>query len=377
VIDSQKPARKPVWQRINKLFLLFVAIPTLASSAYFGLIASDIYVSQSKFVIYNPQLPSAGSGLGGLLQGVGLGNNSTYAANAVHDYLLSRDALLQLQKTLHYRKLFQTRSIDPFNRFGGWLWFDTRFEQLYRYYIHMVGDDVDPATNISTLNVDAYTARDAQRINQALLLQAQQLVDRMNSGANEDAVKFYQQRVNSAEIKVQAAAVALATYRNQSKIFNPAPQADLQEQLIAKLQTQQLATQLQLAQLEVNAPKNPSILLLKRNIADLQRQIEQMSTKIVGSNTSLASKSTTFERLSLSQNFAQRELAANLNALEQARVQAQKQQLFIETIVTPNLPDEALLPRRWRNVLATVLLGLLLWGVFSVVIGGIREHHEP
>ena len=344
---------------------------------YFGLIASDVYISQSKFVIYNPQLPNASVGLGGLLQGVGLGSNSSYAANAVHDYLLSRDALLQLQHTLHYRQMVQHSSIDPFNRFGGWLWFDTSFEQLYRYYTHMVGDDVDSATNITTLNVDAYTASDAQRINKALLAQAQKLVDRMNSRANEDAVSFYQRRVNEAEIKVQAAAEALANYRNNSKVFSPGPQADLQAQLITKLRTQQLAIQLQLAQLEINAPKNPRILLLKHDIADLQSQITEESTKITGSTTSLASKSAAFEKLSLSQSFAQRELAADISALEQAQVQAQKQQLFIETIVAPNLPDEALLPRRWRSVLATALLGLLLWGVFSVVIGGIREHHEP
>ena len=52
--DSPQTVRKPLWQRINKLFLVVVVLPTLVSSLYFGLIASDVYISQSKFVIYNP-----------------------------------------------------------------------------------------------------------------------------------------------------------------------------------------------------------------------------------------------------------------------------------------------------------------------------------
>jgi len=78
----------------------------------------------------------------------------------------------------------------------------------------------------------------------------------------------------------------------------------------------------------------------------------------------------------LDQTFAEKKLAAAISALEQARVQAQKQQLFIETVVTPNLPDDALEPKRGRGVLATLVVGLMLWGVLSVVIGGIKEHHE-
>ncbi len=374
--ESQHPPRKPFWQRINKLFLFLVVIPTLGSSLYFGLIASDVYISQSKFVIYNPQTPSPGTGLGGLLQGVGLGNNSSYAANAVHDYLLSRDALQDLQKTLHYRQMVSRQGIDPFNRFGGWVWFDTTFEQLYRYYTRMVGDEVDATSNISTLNVDAYTAIDAQRVNQKLLTLAQQLVNRMNARANQDSVQFYQRQVLAAEAKVQAAAEALARYRNHSKVFSPAPQADLQAQLVSKLQDQQLAAQVQLGQMELNAPKNPRIPLIKKGIADLQRQIANQSAEVAGNHESLASKSVEYEQLNLAQSFAQKELAAAISSLKQARIQAQKHQLFIETIVQPNKPDEPMLPRRMRNILSTTIITLFLWGIFSVIIGGIREHNE-
>ncbi len=374
--ESQQPVRKPLWQRINKLFLVLVVLPTLVSTVYFGLIASDVYISQSKFVIYNPQTPSQSSGFGGLLQGVGIGNNSNYAANAVHDYLLSRDALEDLQTTLHYRQMVSENDIDPFNRFGGWIWFDNTFEQLYRYYTRMVGDDVDDRTNISTLSVDAYSARDAQRINRKLLKLAQHLVNQMNARANQETVRFFRGQVGAGEARVLAAAQALATYRNRSRLFSPIPEANLKAQLVTKLQNEQLAAQLQLGQLELNTPNNPRIRLLKKGIADLQRQIATQSAVVAGNRESLASKSVEYERLILAQSFAQKQLSVAIQSLEQARTEAQKQQLFIEEVVKPNLPDEALQPKRLRGVFATLLAGILLWGVFSVILAGIQEHHE-
>ena len=116
--------------------------------------------------------------------------------------------------------------------------------------------------------------------------------------------------------------------------------------------------------------------LLKKGIADLQQQIANQSANVAGNRESLASKSVEYERLTLAQSFAQRELAAEISSLEQARIQSEKRQLFIETIVSPNQPDQPLLPHRARGILATTVIGLLLWGIMSVIVGGIREHTE-
>ena len=370
------PAHKPIWKRIDKLFLIVVVIPTLASSVYFGLIASDVYISQSKFVIYNPQTPIPSTGLTGLLQGVGLGNNSSYAANAVHDYLLSRDALRDLQTTLHYKETVTKSYIDPFNRFGGWIWFDKSFEQLYRYYLRMTSDDINTTTNISTLTIDAYTARDARRINEELLRLAQLLINKLNRRANRANVAFYKNQVNIAESTLLLTAERLAQFQNHSGVFSPIPQANLRNTLIASLEKQQLTTSLQLNQLHTTAPTNPLTKILQKRLDSLQKQISAESRKVAGGEQSLATRSITYDKLQLRQNLAQKQLISAVNALEEARIQAQKQQLFLETIVKPNTPDEAIRPQRWRSFLATLLISLLTWGVFSVIFAGIREHHE-
>src|SRR6476646_82181 len=69
----------------SPLFLFAVLIPTLVASAYYGLIASDVYVSESRFVVRSPQRPQF-SGIGALLQGGSFARSQddTYS---VHDYV--------------------------------------------------------------------------------------------------------------------------------------------------------------------------------------------------------------------------------------------------------------------------------------------------
>ena len=44
--------------------------------------------------------------------------------------------------------------------------------------------------------------------------------------------------------------------------------------------------------------------------------------------------------------------------------------------VQPSLPDKAMEPRRLRSVVTIFLLGLIFWGVSSLVIAAIREHSD-
>ena len=367
---------KNLLKSFNLLFWVVVIVPTTISALYFGLIASDVYISQSKFIIYNPQSQSSSTGgLGSLLAGAGI-SSSSYGVNAAHDYITSRDALKALQQSLDIRSMYGRTNIDWINRYGGVVYFRKTFEGLYKYYTAMVGVEVDTTSNISTLTVNAYSPDDAKRINTELLTLAQQLIVRINEKADADTVQFYRQEVADGRKRAEQAAIALSQYRNQHGVFDPAPQSSLQFQLVAKLQDQLLQQENALAQILITTPQNPEIPVLQKSIETTRGAITNQTAIVVGASSSLASKSVVYEKLILDQSFAEKELAAAITAMEQARIQAQKQQLFIETVVNPNVPDEALQPKRLRGLLATIVIGLMLWGVLSVVIGGVKEHHD-
>ena len=360
-------------KRINRLFLLTVVIPTLLSIIYFGLIASDVYISESRFVVRSPDKQTA-TGLGALLQGAGF-SKAQDDSFAVHDYILSRDALQKLQIQFDISQAYGSKNVDIFSRFGGLDW-DTSFEALLRYYQKHVGVDADTASSISTLTVNAYTSQDAYNINESLLEMSEKLVNQLNERGRQDMIRFAAAEVTDAEKKAKTAALAVSRYRDQKNVFDPAGQSALQLQLVSKLQDELIATKNQLIQIQMLTRDNPQIPALQRRVESLQADITNETAKVAGAGGSLSNKAVEYERLKLESAFADKQLAAAFTSLEQARNEAQRKQFYLERIVQPNKPDTAIEPRRLRAILSTFALGMLMWGVLSIMLAGVREHHD-
>lgn len=371
----RRPSRLRRWLgHFGLVFWLTVVLPTVGAALYFGLVASDVYISESRFVVRSPQRPVA-SGLGALLQGTvfSRSQDDTYS---VHDFVRSRDALQELDKKLELRQAFSAAGIDPVNRFPGLAWWDKSFEALFRHYKAHVHINYDTVSSISILEVRAYTAQDAQRINQALLDMGERLVNQMNLRSRKDLIEVAEQEVRIAEERSKLAAAALSTFRSDRAVFDPDRQSAMQLQGVVKLREELLAAETQLQQVRQVSPNNPQVAVLQSRVDSLRRAVNQESAQVTGRQGGLIAKSPEYDRLLLEKTFADRQLATTLTALDNARSEASRKQLYLERLVQPNLPDDALEPRRIRSVLTTFFLGLLFWGVISLVLHSIREHTE-
>ena len=120
------------WLRKRRLFLLMVILPTLVATLYYGLVASDIYISESRFVIKSPdKKKSQVSTLANLVQTTGLSGGQEQA-NEVLTYVRSRDALLALEKSVRFRDRYTTIRADFLARFPQ-PWANDSFESLFKY----------------------------------------------------------------------------------------------------------------------------------------------------------------------------------------------------------------------------------------------------
>jgi len=129
-------------------------------------------------------------------------------------------------------------------------------------------------------------------------------------------------------------------------------------------------------QLQMITKDNPQIPVLRKRIEILEHEVELESARVTGGGRSLASKAAEFQRLVLEKEFADKQLASAFASLEQARNEAQRQALYLERVAQPSLPDEAMEPRRLRVILAVFVLGLIAWGVLTMLVAGIREHQD-
>lgn len=358
---------------INKLFLFCVVVPTFLAVVYFGLVASDVYVSESRFVLRSPEKQTM-TGLGALLQGTGF-SRAQDDSYTVHDYILSRDALQKLESQFSLSKEFGSDKIDIFSRFGGLDW-DRSFEALWRYYQRRVSVTSESVSSISTLTVRAFGAEEAFRINESLLEMSEALVNKLNERGRQDMIRFSAVEVAVAEQKAKAAALAVSRFRDQKGVFDPSGQSALALQLVSKLQDELIATKNQLIQIQTLTRDNPQIPALRKRVESLEADIVRETAKVAGAGGSLANKVADYERVKLESLFADKQLASALGSLEQARNDAQRKQFYLERIVQPNTPDIAIEPRRIRNVLATFLLGLVVWAILSILVAGVKEHAD-
>src|SRR6266568_4168611 len=193
----------------NRLFLLTVALPTTLAIIYYGFMASDVYISESHFVIRTPERQAA-SPLGSLLKGAGFtrSQDDTYT---VQDFIQSRDALKELNDKRDIAVSYGEPSIDRVSRFGGTNWWDKSFEALHRYYLKkVVTVNYDTASSITILQIRAFSPEEACRINEQLLEMSERLVNKMNERGQRDLIRSAAQEVADAEKKTTAASLALS-----------------------------------------------------------------------------------------------------------------------------------------------------------------------
>ena len=359
-------------KKFNGLFWMTVIVPTACSLAYFSLWAADRYVSESSFVVRSPGSQTPASGLGALLQNAGFSRaqDDTYT---VREYMGSRSALNELEKKLPVRSFYETKG-DIFSRFNGFGW-RGEGEAFYQYYKDKVAIAFDPVSGISTLSVESFDAGESQKINAALLARGEELINKLNVRARNDWIAQAQQNVEAAEERVKNAAEEMAGYRTKNGIFDLKAQSEAQMGLVSKLQDELIVIQTQLDQVRAVTPENPQIPGLKAREKSLQREIRQQMQMISGgSEHSITAQAAAYQRLFLENELAEKQLAAAIASLESAKAEAERKQLYLEVVSQPSRPDLALKPHRLYNIVATFLIGLMVYGIVGLLAASVREH---
>ncbi len=359
----------------NKLLMGVVVVPTLLSAIYFGVFASNVYVSESSFVIRSPRTQGSLSGLGALLQGAGF-SRSQDDTFTVQEFMRSRDALSKLNGNLKLKEHFSSSRIDFINRFNA-LGFGGQTEDLYRYFQDKFSIEMDSSSSITILKSKAFSPEMAQNINESFLREAETLINQLNDRARNDLVEFSERDVKESAANVKKVADQLNGFRIRNGVFDLQQQTKVQLQLVSKLQDELIAIKTQKAQVIAVTPKNPQILSLNAREASVRKEIARELGAIAGvGNASFSNKAAEFERLSLESKMAEQQYAASLASMESAKNEIQRKQLYLERVVQPNLPDMAREPQRILNIFTTFVLGLIIYGILRLLISSVKEHQD-
>jgi capsular polysaccharide transport system permease protein len=357
--------------RRGLFFLVAVLAPTLFATLYYGLIASNRFVSESEFVVRSVSSHRA-TGLEMLFQTFGVSRTED-DGNAVQSYLLSRDAVRALEGRIPLRKKFGRDGVDLFARFP-YFWRGDSFERLYDYYLDRVSVIQDPTKGITVLKVIAFDPSDAQQIATELLRLGEEMVNRLNARAQKDAISSSVVEMANAEKRTLEAQIKLREFRNKEGLLDPAKNSSSVLETITTLSTELADDMAQVSELKQNSPLSPSIASANEKINALRRGIESQRLQLASGDASLAAKLGVYEQLALERELAERSLASANLSLEGARQEARRQAIYLESIVSPNLSDESTEPQRLRMILSVFVLSFALASVGWLVVAGAKEH---
>jgi capsular polysaccharide transport system permease protein len=368
----------PDWVRkVPWLFLFVVGLPTLLACIYYFVIAAPLYVVEAKYVASIKNSSGSAGGLNSILSTVGAagGDLSQVTAYEVKDYMTSRAAVIDFTQHAGLAQIMSRPEGDFIYRYPR-SFQSGNTEGLYKAFGRFATVEYNLQTGISTLSVRAFRPYDAQRLAQAMMDRSESWVAALNARALNDQVAQAQRQVDDAKNAVANAQAALTLYRNGQRIIDPDKSAAANLELIGHLQAQVDALKAQRNAVAASAAQSPQLPLLDKQIAAFQGQIDAERASQAGEADSLAPKVSQYEKLMLDSQLAGKGLEAALAGLEAARLDARHQQVFLERVVNPSLPDRPEEPKRLKMVFLILVSSLLAYGIIALVIAGLREHQQ-
>jgi capsular polysaccharide transport system permease protein len=361
------------WARLRRWPLLFVALPTLLATLYYGLIAADLYASEARFVVRSPSHVQI-SALAGLLQNTGDGTSQS-DVYSVHDFILSRDALAALQKHLDLRAIFNRPEADFLARFPNPLAWDNA-EDFYRYYQSRVDIVYDTTTGLCTLTVKAFRPDDAQALAHHVLQEAEALINRLNDRARINGVRDADAEVKLSEDNVAQAQQNMLAFRKRETLIDPGKTSGAMFETLTKMQGELSTARTRLAELDRNSPGSPMRADLAGHIRALEQQSQEQRRRLAGGDSSMAPKISEYDQLLLRQEFAAKELTSAMASLEASRAEARRQQVYLDRVVDAGLSDRAQYPKRFVSVLTVFISCFLVYSIAGLLLAGVREHAQ-
>ena len=370
----RRPSRIARFLRRHRGFLLLVVLPTLLAGLYLTAFAAPQYESEARFLIRaRGGSGAAPSGALGEMLGAAGFKASAEDALAVRDFLQSRDALRGLEGTVDPVAIWRRPEADRLAR----LWEEEPpIERLLRYYRRMVDITYDSSSGSLALKVRAFRPEDARALAEALLGQSEGLVNKLSERARGDTLRVAREEVAIAEQRVLASRDALTAFRVREGAVDPGREAEASLANLARLEGALTEARAEFREKSAYLrPDNPLLRNVQNRVTALERQAVAEREKMTASGRqALPAQIAGYDRLMLEREFADKQLASATASLEQARIEAQRQQLFVSRVVQPDLAEYAEYPR------VLFLLGSL-FGVLCVVyaigwllLAGMREH---
>jgi len=358
--------------RRNVIYSVVVVLPFLLLSLYYSLFCSDAYLSHSQLIVERDG-PASIPGVEMSLLGLGQ-DSSEQDALLIQQFIMSRAMLDHLQKTLNLRAHYSGENVD----FRSALDSDASEEDFHRYFLKHLRVRVDSESKVITLAVDAFSPVVAQQIAEHIVARSEEFVNDISRQMAREQLEFVQAEVDAAGQRMQQAADDLIKLQRQYEVLSPEAESDTSSRILAELQGELAKARTESkALLSYLNPAASDAITARKRISALERQIEQERERQVGSKApGVNDLMLRYQASQLNVRLSGDLYQAALKSLETIRLDASRKAKHVVRVSPPNLPDEAELPNKARNLLAAFLLLNLGYFVINLLIAVVNDHRD-
>jgi capsular polysaccharide transport system permease protein len=301
---------------VRHLVLGLAGAASLAATAYWCLIASDLYVSETDVVVQRADMGAIDpGGLGGLLSGLaGAGGGNRTDQMLLRNHLLSQDMLARLDASLHLRAHYADPRRDRLSRFYA---ADVPLARFQDYMKARLKVDYDDNAGVLHVEASAYDPRIAQAIVAAMLREGA-FPQRQRSSPGADPGGFPGQRSGADGQAQQQARQAVLDFQSKEGMVSPDGTLEAVAGTITQLESRKSALQTQLGTLEAYlVPSHPDVVAVRQQIGAIDAEMARERARAASPDPhALNRRADAFRQLQQEAQFSQSLYQTTLAALE-------------------------------------------------------------
>jgi capsular polysaccharide transport system permease protein len=361
--------------RLHKAtFVVIVLLPVLVASFYYGLWASDQYATEFRMSVRQAQTPViADDALALLAKGLAV-NDIGREPYMVANFVQSENIVRELDAHGALRAMYSRPNIDFFARFNA----ADSSERLWTYWQKMVTASVDRVSGLITVRVLAFTADDTVNIAKAICQSAEHLLDQSAIRARADALRAAQEDLDRAQHEYADALLALRQVREGEQTVDPEKTINATATTLIGVVRQKLALERERnSDLKLLSPSAPQVQVLNQQIRALDDQLALLNRSLASADSkdrTAADTISRFEERELQRHFSEKLLEISQSSYERARLEGERQHLYLTTFVEPVKPDKADYPKRLKLILLTFICCAAAWGITLLLIAAVKDH---
>ena len=357
----------------NKSFFSLVLLPLALTILYFGLMASDRYVSEAKLTIRQAGSSGVGTGIMAIDALIGSSTGSREDSLHLREYILSLDMLKWLDQSIALRASYE-KDGDFFSTLSK----NASQEEFLAYYRKHLEVILDDTTGILSIRTQGFNSAYALRMNEAILAQAEIFINEKSHKVAREQLAFINTELERAQEELTKAKEAQLSFQNRNRMLDPIDQARAMSVVVMQLEGEKTRFEAELKQLQSYlAESAPQLLSVRSQIDAVSRQINEERSKLSGNSSSLMNdKAAQYALLEFKTQFALDKYKAALAAYEKMRIEASKKLKHLVTISSPYIQEEAEYPHRLYMIATTAFVLLVAFGLFRLLYATIQDHRE-